>query len=415
MIRSIICKTTLCLWFLATGGAFGAEPLNVGAASNTINPPMGTFLGGYDHNRKSTGAHDDLFAKAVVFDDGKEAVALLVLDAISIQLFQTDEIRVAAVSKVGNAHLKAEHIVVQATHSHCTPDLTGLYGASPAESGLSPVYIAQMMEAAADAVARAWVSRRPATLLYAETICGDWAVNDSEAAKIDNSVTILECLDASGKAIATLTNFACHPTVLDGDTTLTSADWVGPYYRAMGGALPGEHLFLQGAIGAWIQPKTPERSFALAELYGRDLASKVTTVLHSAKALEGTAIRFSDKRFQMPLTNETFKQMTELGLTPRNMKGGSVETEVTWFSLGDAQFATHPGETAPMFAEETRSLMKSGPKFILGLGNDHLGYIIPPAYFDEPSKVKYADYLVSMSPGREAGPSMMAALKSIIP
>ncbi len=415
MVRHLVCIAALFSCVLAGSLARGAETLKVGAASNAINPPVGTFLGGYDNNRKSTGSHDDLRAKAVVFDDGTNAVALVVLDALSIQLFETDSIRAAAVKKLGDKRLTAEHILVQATHSHCAPDLTGLYGASPGESGLSPAYLAQITASAADVVARAWTGRKAAKLVHAETVCSGWAVNDSEPAKIDNSVTILECLDASGKPLATLTNFACHPTVLDGDNTLTSADWVGGFYKGMESALPGEDLFLQGAIGAWIQPKTPERTFALAESYGKDLASKVTAALKTAAPLKGTAIRFASKRFQMPLTNEKFRQMTELGLTPRNMKGDTVETEVAWFSVGEAQFATHPGETAPLFADETRKLMKSGPKFILGLGNDHLGYIIPQAYFDDPSKAKFTDYLISMSPGREAGSSMMAALAGIIP
>ena len=415
MIRYLISILVMAVAAVTGATAWASGTLNVGAASTTINPPAGTFLGGYDHNRKSTGIHDDLNAKAVVFDDGDSTVVLVVLDALSIQLFETDAIRAAAVKRVGDRRLAPERIIVQATHSHCAPDLTGLYGASPGESGLSPVYIAQLVDSATDAVAKAWSARRPATLTHTEAICSGWAVNDSEPANIDNSVTILECLDASGKPVATLTNFACHPTVLDGDTTLTGADWVGGYYKAMSSALPGEHLFLQGAIGAWIQPKTPERTFVLAESYGKDLASKVTAALTSAKPLEGSAIRFAHKRFPMPLANEMFKQMTELGLTPRDMKGGAVETEVTWFSVGAAQFATHPGETAPVFAGETRKLMKSGPKFVLGLGNDHLGYINPPECFDVPSKLKFADYLTSMSPGREAGPSIMAALAGIIP
>lgn len=415
MIRHVVSIVVMSLVAVAGVTAWGAGSLDVGAASKTINPPDGTFLGGYDHNRKSTGIHDDLHAKAVAFDDGDTAIILIVLDALSIQLFETDAIRAAAVKKVGDERLKAERIIVQATHSHCAPDLTGLYGASPGESGLSPAYIAQIAESAAEAVTRAWAARKPAKLVFAETTCSGWAVNDNEPEKIDNSVTVLECLDATGQPMATLTNFACHPTVLDGDTTLSGADWVAGFYKAMNSALPGEHLFLQGAIGAWIQPKTPERTFALAESYGKDLASKVTAALPSAKPLQGTAIQFGHKRFPMPMANEKFKQMTELGLTPRNMTGDTVETEVTWFSLGDAQFATHPGETAPVFAEETRKLMKSGPKFILGLGNDHLGYINPPAYFDAPSKTQYADYLISMSPGREAGPAIMAALADIIP
>ncbi len=415
MVRNLISIVLICAVVLSGACAWGGSFLDVGVAATTINPPLGTFLGGYDHNRKSTGIHDDLHAKAVVFDDGSTAVVLVVLDALSIQLFETDSMRAAAVEKVGDLRLKAECIMVQATHSHCAPDLTGLYGPSPGESGLSPAYLSQITASVAETVAHAWGARQPAKLEWAETTCSGWAVNDSEPENLDHSVTILECLDASGKPMATLTNFACHPTVLDGDTTLTSADWVGGYYKAMGSALPGEHFFLQGAIGAWIQPKTPERTFALAESYGNDLASSVEEALKSPRPVEGTAVRFAHKRFALPLANEKFRQMSELGLTPRDMKGKSVETEVAWFSLGAAQFATHPGETAPVFADETRRLMRSGPRFILGLGNDHLGYIIPRAYFDDPSSVKYADYLTGMSPGREAGPAIMAALAGIIP
>jgi hypothetical protein len=59
--------------------------------------------------------------------------------------------------------------------------------------------------------------------------------------------------------------------------------------------------------------------------------------------------------------------------------------------------------------------MKSGPKFILGLGLDHLGYICPPKYFENTAAIKFADYLTDMSPGPKAGPAMMEALRSIIP
>jgi hypothetical protein len=87
---------------------------------------------------------------------------------------------------------------------------------------------------------------------------------------------------------------------------------------------------------------------------------------------------------------------------------------VAWFAIGDAQFATHPGETAPEFAEQTKARMKTGPKFVLGLGLDHLGYICPERYFQDKT-IKFSDYLTDMSPGPKAGAAMMAALASIIP
>jgi hypothetical protein len=271
----------------------------------------------------------------------------------------------------------------------------------------------RLVETGAEQVVKAAASMRPARLVYATTECAGWAVNESEPDIVDSSVTILQCLDEDGQSIATLTNFACHPTVLDSDTTDTGADWVGAFYKEMA-AVPGEHLFLQGAVGCWIQPKTPERTFTLAEKYGKSLAASTLAALKNAKPIENTAVRFANAVFDMPNENPGFTMMGEAGLIPREF-GASVRTEVAWFAIGPAQFATHLGETAPEYAAQTRALMSSEPKFVLGLGLDHLGYICPERYFERTAEIPHADYLTSMSPGPKAGPAMMAALESVIP
>jgi hypothetical protein len=85
--------------------------------------------------------------------------------------------------------------------------------------------------------------------------------------------------------------------------------------------------------------------------------------------------------------------------------------------VGDAQFATHPGETAPVFAKETRALMDNpvGPRIVLGLGLDELGYICPRAYFEKPGAYGAAQYLIGMSPGVSASDTMMKALDAVFP
>lgn len=401
---------------VTVGGGPVRVVIDVGAASATVNPPDGVFLGGYDLNRKSTGVHDDLYAKAVVFsnDNAGNAVALVSIDCFSLQYDTVNEMRAAASKAVTKIPLAPERIIIQATHTHCAPDTAGIYGEDETHTGRNPEYMKKLVDTVAQVVAHAADSLKPARLTYAETECKGWAVNDSEPDLLDNSVTVLQCLALEdNKSIATLTNFACHPTVLDGDTTKISADWVASFYKTMA-ALPGENLFLQGAIGCWIQPKTPERTFALAEKYGNDLGQKTLAALKDAKPLGGLTIRFANKVFEMPVANDKFKAMSLLGLVSRTF-GETVKTEVAWFSIGPAQFATHLGETSPMYSNETKALMKSGPKFVLGLGLDHLGYICPPSYFESPSAFKFADYLTDMSPGPKSGPAMMDALKSIIP
>ncbi len=394
--------------------ASGESALRVGAASAAVNPDVGTFLGGYNPGRMSTGVHDDLHAKAVVFDDGASAVALVAVDALSLQYPTVEAIRAVASERVKGIALPPDRIMVQATHSHAAPDTIGIYG-NLITTGVDEAYMERLVSTCGGVVAQAAANLAPATLVYAATECVGWAVNDSEAEILDNSVTILACLGADGKPLATLTNFACHPTVLDGDNTLTGSDWVWAFYRDMAAKLPGEHLFLQGSVGCWVQPKTPERSFSLAEKYGKDLAEKVLGALEKTQPVKGTAIRCASHRFEMPVPNPVFRSMSSSGLVSRDFGGEGAATEVAWFAVGDAQFATHLGETAPEYTLQTRELMDSEPKFVLGLGLDHLGYICPERYYDKTDEIPHATYLVRMSPGREAGAAMMAALKKVIP
>ena len=181
----------------------------------------------------------------------------------------------------------------------------------------------------------------------------------------------------------------------------------------MSESIEGEHIFLQGCIGGWVQPVTPIRTFELALAYGKHLADITLASLRTAKPLTGDSIRFANKVFAMPNTNEGFKALSASGVLPRAI-GDTVETEVAWFSIGEAQFATHPGETSPAHGFATKEMMATGPKFVIGLGLDELGYILKKDYFEK-GKYPHADYLTSVSPGPGAEDAMLAALREIIP
>jgi hypothetical protein len=58
-------------------------------------------------------------------------------------------------------------------------------------------------------------------------------------------------------------------------------------------------------------------------------------------------------------------------------------------------------------------MKNKGPKFVLGLGQDELGYILKPDFFDPGTKLHAAPYLTSMSPGKEAGAAMMQVLADL--
>jgi hypothetical protein len=89
-----------------------------------------------------------------------------------------------------------------------------------------------------------------------------------------------------------------------------------------------------------------------------------------------------------------------------------IESEVVWFSISEASFARHPGESAPIFSLQTKDLMPNGPKFVLGLSQDALGFIVKPSYFEN-QDLPHAPYLTRMSLGKQTGEILMETLKEL--
>ncbi|MGN6437360.1 MAG: neutral/alkaline non-lysosomal ceramidase N-terminal domain-containing protein [Agriterribacter sp.] len=397
------------LWMPAMG-----QELQAGAAEIKINPPLGSYLAGYQQNRKSTGIHDDLFAKAVVISNGENAIAIVTIDCIGLPYTLVQKIRDAVEQKIPEGDLNANQVIVSSTHTHSGPDVIGIWGEDAMHTGTDSAYLSQLVNNAASAVAEAWKSRKRATAKYAVTAFGEgWVENISDSLETDRELTILQFVNRRGKNIATLTNFACHPTILGNENTLVSADFPAGMYQQLNAGLKGTHLFLQGAIGGWVQPEHVARNFDDALQKGKEIANAVIAALQHAKPLEKQTIRYASQQFEMPVSNQALKELAKASVIKRDIVEGT-PTEIAWFSIGEAMFATHPGESSPLYSLNTKSMMKTtGPKFVLGLGLDELGYIIKPEFFTPGTKLHAASYLTSMSPGKNAGATMMQVLAEL--
>ena len=101
--------------FRASAAGFSA---GVGRAE--ITPPAGTPLGGYGarKGRPSTGAHDPLFAKALVLDDGTTRVAIVTTDLVGTNA----EMKRRVSERTG---IPPERLLLCASHTHSGP---GAYG-----------------------------------------------------------------------------------------------------------------------------------------------------------------------------------------------------------------------------------------------------------------------------------------------
>ncbi len=398
------------LWMAPLSG----QALWVGAAQKDIHPMQDSlFFAGAEKNRKFIDVEDGLFVKAVVLTDEKQEMAILTFDCIGLMYPELIQIRNRVAALLPS--FPVEHIVSSSTHTHSGPDVVGLWGKDHLTTGINQHYLDTLIEKAALTLVEAYQNKTPVNIDLATGQHGEnWVRNISEADLIDRTVSIIRFRDSMQRNVATLTNFACHPTILIGVTKGGSADYVAGYYNYLDSVQGGVNLFLQGAIGGWVQPEDVPRTYANALKYGRLLGKDAAALICQGSKSQRKDIVFDRVKVALPMRNPAFKLMSDAGVIQRKFTD-SVHTEIACFRIGDAFFATHPGETSPALSLTTRSLMKNnGPRFILGLGMDALGYILKPVYFVPQNLIPHSAYLTSMSVGPDTYPEVEKALQTLL-
>lgn len=389
-----------------------AQDFLAGAATRTINPEKDSlYLAGGKANRLFIDVHDNLYVKAVVLSNSNNNLTILTFDCIGLLYPQLQAIRSRIKAELPS--IDPEHIVMSSTHTHSGPDVVGIWGKDLAHSGVNDKHMQLIVDRAVEAIKEATEARKPVSISYGTGSFGeDWVKNISEPGELDRSVSIIKFSDSKGKNIAMLANFACHPTIMDDASTAASSDYVWGYYKYLDSAQGGVNMFLQGAIGGWVQPEGVPHTYDYANYYGSSLG-KYAYELKKNKSTSKN-IFFTSAKLNFPLANPSFQMLSKAGIIKRDF-GKTVSSEIAYFTIGDACFATHPGETSPALSLATKSLMDNkGPKFILGLSQDALGYIVKPSFFDLSNKIPHSEYLTGMSIGPATMDIILSTLQMLI-
>jgi hypothetical protein len=389
-----------------------AQDFLAGAATRTINPEKDSlYLAGGKANRPFIDVHDNLYVKAMVVSNRSNNITLLTFDCIGLLYPQLQAIRSRIKAEL--PLIDPEHIVMSSTHTHSGPDVVGIWGKDLAHSGVNDKHMQLIVDRAVEAIKEATQARTPVNISFGSGSFGeDWVKNISEPGELDRSVSIIQLTDLNGKNIAMLTNFACHPTIMDDASTAASSDYVWGYYKYLDSAQGGVNMFLQGAIGGWIQPEGVPHTFDQAKYYGTSLGKYVFELTKNKNASKN--INFNAVKVNFPLSNPSFLMLSKAGIIKRDF-GKTVSSEIAYFNIGDASFATHPGETCPALGLATKELMNNkGPKFVLGLSQDALGYIVKPSFFDLSKNIPHSEYLTGMSIGPATMGIILSNLKMLI-
>ena len=216
-----------------------AHTLRGGFAAVNITPPLGISMEGYvGLDRLATGVADELFARAILLDNGDTRLAIVSCDVLGLDRDTVQTIRGRVQSTTG---IPPEAVLIACTHNHTGPQTLDLY--RPKDQGYMDLLVRQVVSA----VRRAYdnlipvvlgvgagfeptlVHNRRVILKDGQSYFPAFVTNADDVVAIegptDPTVGVITVADQAGKVRGILVNYSTHVDVITGDQL--SADYPG--------------------------------------------------------------------------------------------------------------------------------------------------------------------------------------------
>jgi hypothetical protein len=417
---------------------FRWDPLRAAACARVITPVVGVnhsdpiYMAGFGNDRHPTGVHDDLWARGFVLENADRKIAIVTLDVVGYFHNEVQTIRALAAA----AGFEADAIMVSSTHNHEGPDTMGLWGPDEFSTGVDVGYLDFVNEQVVECLRDADAALVPAEMRFATgttvgaslppypdlvadgkvleayTFPGELLVPPREGTVIvegdpgeiiNPTVPSLQIRDRiSQETLATVINYASHPEALGSSNTLLTSDFPHFMRERLEERYGGTAIYVSADLGVLqgpldvdvTDPETglpaPRRTFRFAEVMGHLLADRAAAALDGVTEWQPNPPL--DVRTEAPIAvlveNPFFQILASIQIFGRRLPETigtdlAVTTEINAIRIGPAQLAVTPNEVDPQIGDLYRARMTGAEhRWIIGLGNDEIGYQMPVAKFN---------------------------------
>lgn len=396
--------------------------LRGGCAKVNITPPIGIPLIG-SYGKPSDDVLDELYAKALVLDDGTNAIAIISCDLLYTPLEEiTGPVRAIITKKTD---IPERNILVCATHTHSGPEVftkskfrTGVDTPAPdidrsyldtlvkKIAGSALIARKEMREvkigAAKGQAPEIVYNRRPrnnegqvkmaftvppevrATRKVVVDPGGDVRTTfvlpddktDWKFGPIDPEVCVLRVENMDGELLASLVNFGCHPvSIYPFLSTAVSADYPAYVTSVVEQAEGGLCLFTLGLAGDAVPF---DRGVLPRRQIGRAIGGEALRRLQFVTTTGDVTLSGLKKEVEFPTKLLAAEKAAGNDKIPE-----PVISEIQVLRIGDIYILGLPGEVLVEVGLAIKKRAGLEKLFIVTLSNDAIGYVCHSAAYDE--------------------------------
>lgn len=390
-----------------------------------ITPPIGLRLSGFgERDHGSEGILNQLYANILILGDGTTKIAIVTLDLSGVDKVLTKAVRETVSQKTD---IPYDAIMLCASHTHSGPEAwrTGDMGrvSHPIDSTPDEIAYKHILPSLiANGIIWANTELEPVKLGVKQSELLGLGSNRIDASRyVDNTVTVFRIDRLSGEPLTLLTQYTCHPTILNFNNYLYSGDFVSYYQETVEKAFPGSiAMFAQGCAGdvstrhnrkGYGQPEARRMGMMLAGEVIKN-ATKVDTSdnLKLSVAIEPLKLKIrsfaSDEecKHRIKIVQDKIDEL-KANNAPENiqrtacveMEGAvryyavkkkinikKVVVEMQRISIGEWNIITTPAETFGEIGARIRNLDPHHHTVVTGYTNASVGYIPTRATYRNP-------------------------------
>ena len=413
----------------------------IGVASLDITPPIGIYFRNWGLSKSDVaeGIHRPMMLSCLTFQSTSGGQPLILISA-DLGWWRTSEDENEMRTQVLEAlSIEASQLMICLSHTHAGPSICRSDAHRPGGQFIGP-YLESLKSKSIAAAQEALSNASSATLTWHYGKC-DLATNrdlrDQQNDRnivgfnpdvlADDTLLVGRVCDEAQRIIASIVNYACHPTTLAWDNPLVSPDFIGSMRETIENHTHAPCLFLQGASGDLAPQEQYSGDTELADKHGRQLGfaalSTLAGMLPPETMLDYQGVQESGaplaiwNRTSSPSQTVLSAELMEVPLVlkpllpsigdlqeawnacddpvlkerlwrklciRRSIGDGNISKMPLWiWRLGDALLIGQPNEAYSDFQQDLRKQLSPTAVGVMNIVNGSFGYLPPSELYDK--------------------------------